>query len=329
MVSIALFGAGRIGSLHAANVIRRSDVRLRYVCDVNTEAAEQLAESCGAEVASVAECLADSDVDAVIIASSTDTHAELIIKSAQAGKAIFCEKPIDLQIECVKNCLKVVEQAGVSLFLGFNRRFDTNFRSLREAIVSEKIGKLEMVSITSRDPSPPPLAYIDVSGGLFRDMMIHDLDMVRWLTDEEPVEIYANASCLVDPAIATAGDVDTAMAIIKMASGCLCQINNSRRAVYGYDQRVEVFGSEGMIRAENESTNTVELFNAQGACKDNPPRFFLERYKSAYRRELDEFVDSIAKRSAPAVSGNDGRMALVMADAALLSCKTGQPINLS
>lgn len=328
MISIALFGAGRIGSIHGANVARRNDVELRYVCDFHTESAQVLADKFGAKVVSIDAALADKSVDAVIIATSTDTHANLISESAIAGKAIFCEKPIDLNLEEIKKCLKQVSTSDVPLSLGFNRRFDINFRALHQAIASEQIGKLEMVSITSRDPSPPPVEYIDVSGGLFRDMMIHDFDMARWLLGEEPCEVYASASCLVDPEIGKAGDVDTAMVILKTASGRLCQISNSRRAAYGYDQRVEIFGSKGMMRAENESNNTTELFTEQGITKANPPYFFLERYMDAYQRELDEFVDAIAANKLPSVNGHDGLMALVLADAAVKSFETGLPVKI-
>lgn len=328
MISIALFGAGRIGSLHGANVARRDDVELRYVSDVFPEAAQKLADKFSAQVVSIEEALADSSLDAVIIASSTDTHAQLIEASAKAGKAIFCEKPIDLDIQQVEACLAVVEETGVALSLGFNRRFDINFRALQQAVAEQKIGNLEMVSITSRDPSPPPVDYIKVSGGLFRDMMIHDLDMARWLLGEEPSEVFATASCLVDPEIEQAGDVDTAMVILKTPSGRMCQISNSRRAAYGYDQRIEVFGSAGMMRAENAASNTVELFTEAGVRKDNPPHFFLERYMDAYQRELDEFVDAIVAGVTPSVGGNDGRMALVLADAALQSYQTGVPVKL-
>ncbi|MBB6522527.1 inositol 2-dehydrogenase [Pseudoteredinibacter isoporae] len=328
MISIALFGAGRIGSLHGANVARRDDVELRYVSDVFPEAAQKLADKFSAQVVSIEEALADSSLDAVIIASSTDTHAQLIEASAKAGKAIFCEKPIDLDIQQVEACLAVVEETGVALSLGFNRRFDINFRALQQAVAEQKIGNLEMVSITSRDPSPPPVDYIKVSGGLFRDMMIHDLDMARWLLGEEPSEVFATASCLVNPEIEQAGDVDTAMVILKTPSGRMCQISNSRRAAYGYDQRIEVFGSAGMMRAENAASNTVELFTEAGVRKDNPPHFFLERYMDAYQRELDEFVDAIVAGVTPSVGGNDGRMALVLADAALQSYQTGVPVKL-
>ena len=328
MVSIALFGAGRIGSLHAANVVRREDVALKYVCDVSMSAAQQLTAKFGATVVSVAEALVDAEIDAVIIASSTNTHANLIVESARAKKAIFCEKPIDLDIKQVNTCLAEVERAGVSLSLGFNRRFDVNFCTLHSAVASGAVGELEMVSITSRDPSPPPVEYIQVSGGLFRDMMIHDLDMARWLLGEDPVEVFASGSCLVDRAIGTAGDIDSAMVILKTAAGKLCQISNSRRAVYGYDQRIEVFGSRGMMRAENETQNTVELYTEQGVYRDNPPQFFLERYMPAYQRELDEFVETIISQSEPKVGSEDGRMALVMADAALESYRCGMPVKI-
>ena len=328
MVSMALFGAGRIGSLHAANVARREDVELRYVSDVNDAAARELAGKYRANVVSTAEALADTSLDAVIIASSADTHASLIIESARAGKAIFCEKPIDLDSAKVSQCLAEAEVAAVPLALGFNRRFDRNFRALHSAIQAGKLGDLEMVSITSRDPSPPPIDYVKVSGGLFRDMMIHDFDMARWLLGEEPVEVFASASCLVDPAIGEAGDVDTAMVILKTASGRLCQISNSRRAVYGYDQRVEVFGSEGMMKAENESPDTIEHYTCEGVHRSNPPHFFLERYMAAYQRELDEFVEAITSGQPLAVTGEDGRMALLLADAALESFQLRQPVNL-
>jgi len=329
MISIAIIGAGRIGSIHCANVARRADVELRYVADVSPDAAKKLAQQFNAEVSNVETLLADNSLDAVIIASSTDTHAGFIEAAAAAGKAIFCEKPIDLDIERVETCLTAVEQAGVVLSLGFNRRFDANFRVLHEAVQSQQIGALEMVSITSRDPSPPPADYIAVSGGLFRDMMIHDLDLARWLLAEEPCEVFASASCLVDPAIGEQGDVDTAMVILKTASGRLCQISNSRRAVYGYDQRVEVFGSNGMMRAENETNHTVEHFSESGITQAPLKHFFLERYMPAYQRELDEFVDAIAAGRTPSVTGHDGRMALVLADAALASYQSGAPVKLN
>jgi len=235
------FGAGRIGQIHAANLAVHPDAELVSVAD----AAEALAANQGARVTTPDDALADDTVDAVIIASSTDTHADLIEASARAGKAIFCEKPIDLDIKRVDACLAVVAECDVPLFVGFNRRFDPSFAALKARLDDGEIGPVEMVSITSRDPGPPPLAYLKVSGGLFRDMMIHDLDMARWLLSEEPVQVFAFVEALVDPAVATVGDVDTAVVVLRTASGRLAQISNSRRAVYGYDQRVEVLGGTG------------------------------------------------------------------------------------
>jgi len=323
MLSVALFGAGRIGQIHAANIAERSDVELRYVVDVNQDAAKAFADRHGARVCSVEEVLADGSLDAVVIGSPTDTHSVLISASARAGKAIFCEKPIDLDITNVDRCLAVVEECGVPLALGFNRRYDNSFSCLKNDLEAGLVGKLEMVTITSRDPEPPPAEYAARSGGIFRDMMIHDFDIARWLLPEEPVEVFASASCLVDPAIGEAGDVDTAMVIMRTASGHLCHISNSRRAVYGYDQRIEVFGSEGMLRAENEKNNMVQRFGKDGMLSARIPDFFIDRYAAAYKRELNDFVDALNRNQAPAVGGKDGRQALVLADAATESSKTG------
>lgn len=323
MISVALFGAGRIGQIHAANIAERSDVELRYVVDVNQDAAKAFAEQHDARVCSVQEALADGSLDAVVIGSPTDTHSALISASARAGKAIFCEKPIDLDIANVDRCLAVVEECGVPLALGFNRRYDNSFSCLKNDLEAGLVGKLEMVTITSRDPEPPPAEYAARSGGIFRDMMIHDFDIARWLLPEEPVEVFASASCLVDPAIGEAGDVDTAMVIMRTASGHLCHISNSRRAVYGYDQRIEVFGSEGMLRAENERNNMVQRFGKDGIVSARIPDFFIDRYAAAYKRELNDFVDALKRNQAPAVGGKDGRQALVLADAATESSKTG------
>ena len=327
MLNICQFGAGRIGAVHAANVARHEGATLRYVVDVNATAAQSLADRYGAKVADTETALADSEVNAVIIASSTDTHADLIEAAAKAGKAIFCEKPIDLDSNRVNACLETVKGCNVPLALGFNRRFDPTFRALQEALRAGRIGKLELVAITSRDPAPPPVSYIKVSGGLFRDMMIHDFDMARWLLGEEPVEVLATASCLVDPEIGQAGDVDTATVMLKTASGTLCQISNSRRAVYGYDQRIEVLGSEGMLRAENETPTRVEFSGKQAVCLDNPV-FGLERYTKAYAGEFDDFVQAVTQGRAPVAGGEDGRQALILADAAVESYRTGKSIKL-
>lgn len=327
MLNICQFGAGRIGAVHAANVARHEEATLRYVVDVNSTAAQNLADRHGAKVADTETALADPEVNAVIIASSTDTHADLIEAAAKAGKAIFCEKPIDLDIDRVNACLETVERCNVPLALGFNRRFDPTFRALQEGLRAGRIGKLELVAITSRDPGPPPVSYIKVSGGLFRDMMIHDFDMARWLLGEEPVEVLATASCLVDPEIGKAGDVDTATVILKTAGGALCQISNSRRAVYGYDQRIEVLGSEGMLRAENETPTRVEFASKEAVCLDKPV-YGLERYAKAYAAELDDFVQAVTQGRSPLAGGEDGRQALVLADAALESYRSGKVIKL-
>ncbi|MCH8188434.1 MAG: inositol 2-dehydrogenase [Proteobacteria bacterium] len=326
-IRICQFGAGRIGAVHAANVTRNPDCTLRYVVDVNAAAAQSLAEEHGAKVCGADAALADEDVDAVIIASSTNTHADLIEAAARAGKAVFCEKPIDLDLARVDAALKVVAEHKTILLVGFNRRYDPHFQALHAAIGGGRIGKVELVAITSRDPEPPPTDYIRVSGGLFRDMMIHDLDMARWLLGEEPVEVFAAASCLVDGRISEAGDVDTAVVTLKTAGGALCQISNSRRAVYGYDQRIEVFGSKGMLRVENPKPTTLESLDADGTTGDKPLHFFLERYAEAYRRELSHFVDCVATGAAPLTGAEAGRRALVLADAASESLASGRPIR--
>ncbi|HAA78105.1 TPA: inositol 2-dehydrogenase, partial [Candidatus Latescibacteria bacterium] len=257
-------------------------------------------------------------------ASSTDTHLDLILEGIKAGKAVFCEKPLDLDLGRVDERMDEIEAADTPVLVGFNRRYDPNFKAVHDAIANGKIGDLEMVKITSRDPGPPPIEYINVSGGLFRDMMIHDFDLARWLLGEDPVEVFASASCLVDPAIGNAGDIDTAVVTMKTASGKLCQIDNSRRAVYGYDQRMEVFGSKGMAKADNVQTNTVEVWDGDRVHREKPPYFFLERYAEAYRAELDHFVDVVSGKAEPAVTARDGRQALALADAALTASQSGQ-----
>jgi len=317
MINFCQFGAGRIGEIHAANIAASRRASLRYVVDVHAAAADRLAKEHGGAAADVGAALADPEVDAVLIASSTDTHADLMERAAEAGKAIFCEKPIDLDMARVNACLDVVGEKGVPLMLGFNRRFDPSFLALKSAVRAGRVGSVEMVQIVSRDPGPPPIEYVKVSGGLFRDMMIHDFDMARWLLDEEPVEVYANAVCVVDSKIGEAGDVDTAAVTLRTASGKLCQISNSRRAVYGYDQRIEVFGSGGMLQAENLRPTSVVHSNAEGVTEDPPYNFFLERYPQAYRAELDHFIDCLETKTAPSPTGSDGAAALALADAAV------------
>ena len=323
-LEFAVFGAGRIGAIHAGNIARRNDARLKYVVDVNASAAAALAARHDATVCDTAAALADKNIGAVLIASSTDTHADLCVAAAKAGKAIFCEKPIDLSLAKVDATLAAVKLAEVPMLVGFNRRFDPNFANLRTRMNAGEIGATEQVIITSRDPGPPPVAYIKVSGGQFRDMTIHDFDMARWLLGEEPETLYAAASCLVNPAIAAAGDVDSCMIVMRTASGKLCHINNSRRASYGYDQRIEVHGSAGRLLAANVTPTTVELANASSVSNDKPLHFFLERYAEAYVRELDAFVKAVLEKKPLPVGAEDGRRALVLAEAALASLKSGR-----
>ena len=326
MLEIAQFGAGRIGQIHASNIAASKNARLRYVVDVNGDAAKKLAARYGAKVASEAEAFADREVGAVLIASSTDTHARLAIAAARAGKAIFCEKPIDLSLKKVEECLAEVKKAGVPMFVGFNRRFDPSFAALKRRLDAGEVGAVEQVVITSRDPAPPPLSYVKVSGGMFRDMTIHDFDMARWLLGEEPVEVFALGESLIDRKIAAAGDIDSAMLILRTASERMCHINNSRRAAYGYDQRIEVFGAKGLLRAENVGETTIQHFHAKGTVSDQPLHFFLERYADAYRAELAAFLSALENKEPMPVGADDGRLALVLAEAAIKSLKSGKAV---
>ncbi len=327
MTVLAQFGAGRIGQIHARNVAAEG-ARLKYIVDVNATAAKGLAAAVGAAVADQGQVLADPEVEAVIIGSSTDTHADLIEAAAETGKAIFCEKPIDLDLARTRACLAAVDKAGVPLFIGFNRRFDPSFAGLKEALGAGRIGKLENLTITSRDPAPPPGDYVARSGGLFRDMMIHDFDMARWLLGEEPVRLYARGSVLVDPAIGEAGDVDSAVVVLETAAGVLCQIINSRRAAYGYDQRIEAFGEKGLLLAGNRDARSLQTWSEAGIAGEKPLYFFLERYAQAYRAEMAHFLACLAGKALPKVAANDGLRALELAEAANESLKSGQAVKL-
>jgi myo-inositol 2-dehydrogenase/D-chiro-inositol 1-dehydrogenase len=328
MIRIGLLGAGRIGRIHGGNVAASSRAQLVAVADALPAAARKLAREAGARAATVDDVIAAADIDAVFVCTPTDTHADLIEAAVNAGKAVFCEKPVDLDARRIRRCLKVVARTRRPLMIGFNRRFDPNFASLQQRLAAGEIGDVEIVTITSRDPGPPPIDYVKRSGGLFRDMMIHDLDMARFLLGEEPVEVMAYGSCRVDPAIRKAGDVDTATVMLRTRSGRLCQISNSRRATYGYDQRIEVHGSKGMLRAGNIHETTVESAGSAGFRSDVIQNFFLERYAAAYRRELDAFLDAVATRRTPTPSGADGLAAQVLADAATRSARSGRPVRL-
>ena len=328
MIDLCVFGAGRIGAIHAANAAAHPAVNIKYIVDTCEAAARRLADRHRAALAGRGDALADGGIDAVIIASSTATHAELIERSARAGKAIFCEKPVDLDPVRARRCQAAVERAGVVCAIGFNRRFDAQFAALKETLDRGTIGRLEMLSITSRDPAPPPLDYVEVSGGLFRDMMIHDFDMARWLLGEEPVQVFAAATCQVDAAIGAAGDVDSALVTLQTATGRLCQIGNSRRSGYGYDQRIEALGSSGMAQAGNVPQNQLTISAGRGVESAGPPHFFLERYAQAYRCELEHFIDCVQGKSRPLVGMDDGLQALLLAEAADQSLQSGRLIQL-
>jgi myo-inositol 2-dehydrogenase/D-chiro-inositol 1-dehydrogenase len=327
MTGIALIGAGRIGRIHAGNAAAHPGASLVAVCDADADAAAGLAAAYGARVLSSEAAIAAPDVEAVMICSPTDTHADLIEACARAGKAVFCEKPVDLASDRIRRCLEVVRSAGIPLMIGFNRRFDPSFARLKERLDAGAAGEIELVSIFSKDPSPPPVSYIARSGGLFRDMMIHDLDLARHLLGEEPVEVHAVGAALVDPAIGEAGDVDTAAVMLKTAFGRIATITNSRRATYGYDQRIEVHGSAGLVRADNRRQTTVEEADATGFRVEPALPFFLERYAEAYRRELQHFLECLADNRAPSPSGEDGLRAQILADAATEACRTGRPVR--
>jgi myo-inositol 2-dehydrogenase / D-chiro-inositol 1-dehydrogenase len=328
MKTFALFGAGRIGRIHAANIAGHRSARLKYVVDVDAAAASSIAESAGASVADTAMALGDRAVDALLIASPTDTHAALIEAGAAAGKAILCEKPVDLDVARARRAVDAAERAGILLAIGFNRRYDPSFRRIRAGIDAGEIGAVESVLIVSRDPSPPPVAYVQRSGGLFRDMTIHDLDMARWLLGEEPVEVAAHGSSLVDPGIGAAGDIDTAAVTLRTAGGRIAQIANSRRAAFGYDQRIEVCGATGMLAAANHRATSVEHATSAGYAREPALPFFLERYADAYRLELDAFVRRLEGEAAELVSGADGVRALELAEACDRSLRSRVTIKL-
>ncbi|MEM1378664.1 MAG: inositol 2-dehydrogenase [Pseudomonadota bacterium] len=323
----ALLGAGRIGKAHARAISANPDAELAFVADAMPEAAASLASQYGSTVATIDDIEADASVDGVIICTPTPTHADLIERFARAGKAIFCEKPIDLDAGRVRECLAVVEETNARLMVGFNRRFDPHFASVRAAIDDGQIGDVELVQITSRDPAPPPISYIKESGGLFRDMMIHDFDMARFLLGEEPVSVFATGAVLVDPAIGEACDVDTATATLTTASGKQCVITNTRRASYGYDQRVDVHGSKGSASIENQRETSLEIANGDGYRRQPLLDFFMQRYAQAYANEIEAFVATVRDGKAANPNGLDGLKSLLLADAAVQSMQEGRPVS--
>ena len=328
MIDVALFGAGRIGTIHAGNVARETGARLKYVVDPNAAAAQALAAQHGAQTGSVAQVLADRAIGAVLICSSTDTHADLILAAAAAGKGIFCKKPVDRALGRARSCAEAVGRAGVTCMIGFQRRFDPTFAAVKARLAAGEIGTPEMLVVTSRDPGAPPIPYIMSSGGIFKDMLIHDFDIFRWILEDEAETVHANGSCLVDPAIAEAGDVDSTAVTIRTRRGRLCQINTSRRAAYGYDQRFEVLGSRGMLQAGNHAPTEVTASTSTAVLRDLPLHFFLERYRAAYASELAHFFAVLAGKEQLRTTIGDGLKALELAEAATTSWREGRIVRL-
>jgi myo-inositol 2-dehydrogenase/D-chiro-inositol 1-dehydrogenase len=329
MIQVALIGAGRIGKIHGANLARQPGVQLRLVCDSVASAAGELAAQLGATACDLDQIFADASITAVVIASSTDTHADLIQRAAAAGKAIFCEKPVDLDLERARACAAVVARAKLPCVIGFQRRYDPTFAALKRRLDAGEIGDPETLVVTSRDPGAPPVEYIRRSGGIFKDMLIHDFDICRWILDDEPVSVYATASCLTDPAIAAAGDADTTAVTIRTQRGRLCQINTTRRAAYGYDQRFEVLGSRGMLAAGNHRPTEVSAHTATAISSDVPERFFLERYRAAYAEEMLHFAEVLGGKVAPRTGVEDGVKALQLAEAATRSFREGRVVAMT
>ena len=329
MTGIAVLGTGRIGRMHAENIAAHPRARLAGVYDIHTQAAAEVAASLGVvQFDSVETALASADVDAVLIASSTATHADLIEQSVAAGKAILCEKPIDLSLDRVNACATKIAGTSLPIMLGFVRRFDSGHAGVRHAIESGRIGELHQVTITSRDPGMAPDAYIEASGGIFRDMTIHDFDMARFILGEEVTEVTAAGSRLVDPALMQrCDDYDTVTVVLKTESGKQAIITNSRRAVYGYDQRVEAFGSAGMAISENRTLDHVRLYGAEFTDRAAPLKnFFIDRYADAFAAEISAFVDAIEQGKPVPVGFEDGRQALLLAEAAIRSAAEGRTV---
>jgi myo-inositol 2-dehydrogenase/D-chiro-inositol 1-dehydrogenase len=331
-INVGLIGAGRIGRVHTEHLAHRiPTANLVAVADIFEEAARKLAADFQVPAAyqDHRRVMEDQSIEAIVICSSTDTHAQMIEEAAAAGKHIFCEKPIALDLGAIDRALSTVDRAGVKLQVGFNRRFDPNFRRVREAVASGQIGTPHVLRITSRDPQPPPIAYVKVSGGIFLDMTIHDFDMARFLIDGEVEEIYAAGGVMVDPEIGEAGDIDTVVTTLRYANGVIGVIDNSRQAVYGYDQRVEVFGSGGCVTTDNNYPNTTFISDARRVHRDLPLNFFMERYIESFIAEMQAFIACILSDTPPPVTGIDGRVPVVMGYAAQKSYQENRPVKLS
>lgn len=333
MIKVGIIGAGRIGKVHITSIATRvKDAVVKSVADpfMNDETAAW-AKAMGAQVVTkdYKEILADQEIAAVLICSSTDTHSPISVEAIKAGKHVFCEKPIDHDIEKIQQVIEALEGTNLKYQVGFNRRFDHNYEAVQRAVAEGKIGKPEIIKITSRDPEPPSIDYVKVSGGMFLDMTIHDFDMARFLAGCDAEEVYVQGANLVDPAIGEAGDVDTAVITMKMENGAIVVIDNSRRSAYGYDQRAEVFGSEGMVACENDSQSKAVLSNADGVTAEKPLFFFLERYMDAYGKEVSMFIDAIVNDKEAPLNVYDGLKPVLMGLAAKKSYEEHRPVKIS
>ncbi|MCO4325714.1 inositol 2-dehydrogenase [Staphylococcus agnetis] len=328
-LTVGVIGAGRIGQLHIENLRHHPNIQIKWISDLYCEKLQGWIQKCGIEKSTKnhMDIINDSEVDAVIICSPTDTHVDIIKSACEQGKHIFCEKPISLTLEASLEAVEAVQKAGVKLQMGFNRRFDRNFAQVHNYLKAHRLGAVQSLRITSRDPEPPPLAYIEHSGGLFMDMSIHDFDMARYLMQCEVTEVNAQGAALVNPEIKTVGDIDTAVITLTFENGAMCVIENCRRSVYGYDQRVEVLGDKGMISVGNENTNTLTIASAENIAQDNPPHFFLERYQQAYKDEMEAFIQAIIENQDVRCSIEDGLNAQQIAVACKTSLETGQPVK--
>ena len=335
MKNVAVFGAGRIGRIHATNVAALPGVSLKFICDPVADAAASLAQALGAQLSTLDAVLADKSIDAVVIGSPTDTHSDLIHRAAAAGKHIFCEKPVDLSVPRAVDCAAAVKAAGVACMIGFQRRFDPTFAEAQARLARGEIGVPEMLIVTSRDPGAPPAHYLKASGGIFRDMLIHDFDIFRWILCSDIGDggdaadtLYATGSVLVDPEIAKVPDIDSSVVTIRTKKGRLCQINTSRRAAYGYDQRFEVLGSKGLLQCGNHRPSEVVQSDANSVRADKPEHFFLQRYREAYRLELAHFFECLQSGAAFRTTVADGVEAQKLADAAAQSWQSGKVVTL-
>lgn len=332
MMKVGIIGAGRIGKVHGESITRYvKDAEVAAMADPfwNEDSKRWAKDMQIRALDDYHEILNDPSIDAVLICSSTQTHAPISIEAIRAGKHVFCEKPISHDLSEIKAVMEELEKHPVKYQVGFNRRFDHNFRAVRQAVADGQVGDIHIVKITSRDPDCPPIAYVKVSGGIFMDMMIHDFDMVRYLTASDVEEVYVNSAVLVDPEIGKAGDVDTAIVTMKLSNGALAVIDNSRRAVYGYDQRAEVFGSKGQVAITNDSASNAVISTAAGVTAEKPLHFFLERYMNAYATEISDFLRAIRENKPVPVTVNDGLQAVLIAMAANKSMAEHRPVKLS